>query len=88
MDQAIIMHIPREWLTGVPIEELTLQQIFRKGLQQFRVERALDLYRDGVGSLGYLAQQLDLSKWELAREARRRGLEPAFSEETVQEELA
>jgi predicted HTH domain antitoxin len=88
MEQAIIMHIPREWLTGVPIEELTLQHIFRMGLQQFRVERALDLYRDGVGSLGYLARQLELPKWELAREARRRGLEPDFSEETVQEELA
>ncbi len=88
MEPAIIMHIPRDWLTGVPVEELTLQQIFRKGLYQFQVERALELYRDGVGSLGYIATRLGLSKWELAQEARRRGIDPTFSEETVREELA
>ena len=82
------MRIPRDWLTGVPVEELVLQQIFRKGLYQYRVDRALELYRDGVGSLGYIAEQLGLSKRDLAQEARRRGIEPVFSEETVQEELA
>jgi predicted HTH domain antitoxin len=88
MEQALTMRIPRDWLTGVPQEELTLQQIFRKGLYQYQVERALELYRDGVGSLGYIAARLGLSKRDLAQEARRRGIEPAFSEETVQEELA
>jgi hypothetical protein len=88
MEPAITMHIPRDWLTGVPTEELTLQQIFRKGLHLYQIERALELYRDGVGSLGYIATQLGLSKQDLAQEARRRGIEPNFSEETVQEELA
>jgi hypothetical protein len=45
-------------------------------------------YRDGVGSLGYIAEQLGLSKRDLIREARMRGIEPDFSEETGQEELA
>ena len=88
MEGTIEMQIPRGWLEGVPEEPMTLQQIFRLGLYQYKVERALALYRDGVGSLGYIAEQLGLSKRDLIREARTRGVEPAWSEQTVQEELA
>jgi len=88
MEQTVVMQIPRQWLEGIPEEQTTLQQIFRLGLYQYKVERALALYRDGVGSLGYIAEQLGLSKRDLIREARMRGIEPDFSEETVQEELA
>jgi predicted HTH domain antitoxin len=88
MEQTIVMQIPREWLEGISEEQTTLQQIFRLGLYQYKVERALALYRDGVGSLGYIAEQLGLSKRDLIREARMRGIEPDFSEKTVQEELA
>jgi predicted HTH domain antitoxin len=88
MEQTVTMQIPRHWLEGVPDEPTTLQQIFRLGLYQYKVERALALYHDGVGSLGYIAEQLDLPKRDLIREARTRGIEPDFSEETVREELA
>jgi len=88
MEQTIAMQVPRSWLEGIPEEPLTLQQIFRLGLHQYQVERGLQLYRDGVGSLGYIAEQLGLSKRDLIREARLRGIEPAFTEQTVQEELA
>ena len=88
MGKTIEMHIPDQWLEGVPDEPLTLQQIFRLGLYQYKVERALTLYRDGVGSLGYIAERLGLSKRDLIREARVHGIEPAFSERTIQEELA
>jgi len=88
MEQTIVMQVPRQWLEGISEEQTTLQQIFRLGLYQYKVERALALYRDGVGSLGYIAEQLGLSKRDLIREARMRGIEPDFSEETVQEELA
>ncbi len=88
MEQTIAMQIPQPWLEGIPQEPLTLQQIFRLGLYQYKVERGLKLYRDGVGSLGYIAEQLSLAKRDLIREARLRGIEPDFSEQTVQEELA
>jgi len=88
MEQTIVIQIPRQWLKGIPEEQVTLQQIFRLGLYQYKVERALSLYQAGVGSLGYIAEQLGLSKRDLIREARMRGIEPDFSEETVQEELA
>ncbi len=86
MEKTVVMQIPRHWLEGVPEEPVTLQQIFRLGLYQYKVERALALYRDGVGSLGYVAEQLGLSKRDLIREARARGADPDYSEETVQEE--
>lgn len=88
MEQVVAMQIPRHWLEGVSDEQATLQQIFRLGLHQYKVERALALYRAGVVSLGYIAEQLGLSKRDLIREARMRGIEPDFSEETVREELA
>ncbi len=88
MDQMVAMEIPRAWLGGIADEPLTLQEIFRKGLYQYKVERAMRLYREGVGSLGYLAEQLDIPKRELIQEMRQRGLDPTFSEESVQEDLA
>ena len=87
MHSQIAIHIPTDWLTGVPEEELTLKQIFRLGLQQYKVARALQLYRDGVGSLGYIAEQLGLDKQTLIQEARLQHIDPEFSEETIQEEL-
>lgn len=88
MNQTVQMEIPRQWLAGVPDEPMALQQIFRLGLHQYRIERALALYRDGVGSLGYIAEQMKLSKRDLIREARLRGIEPDFSEDSVAEDLA
>ena len=87
MEQTIAIQIPRQWLKDVPDKEATLQQIFKLGLDQYKVERALALYRDGAGSLGYVAEQLGLPKEKLIQEARLRGIEPDFSEETVREEL-
>jgi hypothetical protein len=87
MEQTVEMQVPRSWLEGVPQEPPMLQQIFRMGLYQHKVERALKLYHDEVGSLGYIAEQLGLSKRDIIREARIRGIEPDFTEQTVQEEL-
>lgn len=87
MKQAVAIQIPSDWLEGIPSEPSTLQHIFRMGLYYYKVERALAMYKDGVGSLGYIAEQLGLSKRDLIREARLRGIEPDMSEETVREEL-
>lgn len=87
MEQTIAVSIPRQWLDNVPEKEITWQQIFKLGLDQYKIEHALSMYQDDIGSLGYIAEQLGLSKRELIQEARRRGIEPNFSEETVLEEL-
>jgi hypothetical protein len=57
------------------------------GAYQYKVQRALDMYRTGAGSLGYCAERVGLSKRDLIREARARGIEPPFTEQTLREEL-
>ncbi|MGC9349021.1 MAG: hypothetical protein ACP5JG_12830 [Anaerolineae bacterium] len=86
MEQSIVIQVPEEWLENIPKESLTLREIFRLGLTQYQVQRALALYRDDAGSLGYLAEQMGIPKPELIEAARRQGIEPDFSEETVREE--
>lgn len=74
-------------MEGLPREELALQQIFRLGVARYKVERAIQLYRDGVGSLGYIAEKMGLDKQSLIREARLHDLSPDFSEQTIREDL-
>lgn len=88
MGENIMVEIPKDWLEGLPEEELTIKQILRLGIHQYKVERALQLYHSGVGSLGYVAEHVGLDKQDLIREARTHNIEPEFSEQTIQEELA
>jgi len=88
MEQDLTVKIPRDCIKGLPDEELTLKQIMRLGIHQYRVERALQLIRDGVGSLGYVAEQTGLDKQDLVKAARQRGMAPDFTLRTVEEELS
>jgi hypothetical protein len=88
MEQDITVKIPRGWIKGLPEEELTLKQIIRLGIHQYKMERAIQLYRDGVGSIGYVAEQIGLNKQKLIQEARRHKIDPEFSEQTIKEELS
>jgi hypothetical protein len=88
MEQSVVIKVPEEWLKDIPEESLTLRQIFKLGLTQYRIERALSLYRTGAGSLGYLAEHVGVPKRDLIEAARQQGMEPSFSEETVSEESA
>lgn len=88
MEQDLTVKIPRTWIKGLPDEELILKQIVRLGIYQYRLERAIQLYRDGVGSLGYVAEQMGLNKQDFIREARRHNIDPEFSDQTIQEELS
>jgi hypothetical protein len=47
MEQDLTVKIPRTWIKGLPDEELILKQIVRLGIYQCRLERAIQLYRDG-----------------------------------------
>ena len=64
-----------------------VQEIIQLGTYQLKVRRALEMYQAGAGTLGYVAEQAGLSKRDLIREARARGIEPPFNEQTVHEEL-
>ena len=88
MEKMVSVKIPKDWLQGLEWNQpAVLQEIVRLGVYQLRVRRALETYRTGAGSLGYVAEKAGLSKRDLVREARARGIEPPFDEQTVREEL-
>ena len=87
-EEAITIKIPQQWLAGIQSPTSLLEEIVRLGVQQLKLRRALDLYRSGAGSLGYVAEQTGLSKRDLICEARARGIVPLTDEQMIAEELA
>jgi predicted HTH domain antitoxin len=89
MEQVITLEIPARWVQDLDLgQAAVMQDIIQLGVYQFKVRRALEMYQAGIGSLGYVAEKVGLSKRDLIREARARGIEPVFDEQTVREELA
>ena len=82
MEKVVTIEVPEQWVEGLELDqEAVIQEIIQLGTYQLRVRRALDMYRAGAGSLGYVAERAGLSKRDLIREARVRGIEPSFDEE-------
>jgi predicted HTH domain antitoxin len=89
MSKTIQLEIPEAWLQGLdPNQATTLHEVIRLGIYQLKILEALDIYKAGHRSIGYAAEKMGISKQDLVREARSRGIEPPFDEEIVQEELA
>lgn len=57
-----------------------------QAIYKYKIKRALQLYKEGIGSLGFIADKLRVPKRDLIREFRQRRMEPAFSESTIYEE--
>lgn len=88
MEKVVTVEVPEQWLQGLDWDEsAVIQEIIYLGTYQFKVRRALEMYRAGIGSLGYAAESVGLAKRDLVREARARGIVPPLDEETVREEL-
>ena len=88
MEKAVEVEIPAAWLENLEWDqESVMQELVRLGIYQFKVRRALETYQAGAGSLGYVAETVGLLKRDLVCEARARGIEPSFDEQTVREEL-
>lgn len=68
-------------------DENVIRNIFELGLTQLKIDQVLRLYRQGGISIGYAAQLAGIPKQEMFRQARVRGIEPSFSEQTLREEL-
>ena len=87
-DQVFTLTIPAalarelEWAN----QELLLE-VLERGLREWKIERALERYGRGDVSFGAAANLAGVSQTELARHAYARGMEPAFSTETLAEEL-
>ncbi len=87
MSQLVTIQVPHDWIDGLPQEELALKEIFRMGIYEYKVKRAIKLYKKGIGSLGYIAEKIGILKQDLIREFRLRNIEPEFSKLTFKEDL-
>ncbi len=87
MSQLLTIQVPQDWMEGVPEEDLILKEIFRMGIREYKVKRAIRLYKEGIGSLGYIAEKIGVLKQDLIHEFRLRNIEPDFSEAAIKEEL-
>jgi predicted HTH domain antitoxin len=67
--------------------QVFLLDLLERGLQDYKIERALEQYRHGHLSFGAAAQQADVSEAKLAQMAYAKGIQPFFSSKTVAEEL-
>ena len=83
----IKVEIPEHWLAGLDWQPMMLEEIIQTGIQQIKIRKALKLYQTGACSLGYAAEKFQIPKRSLIIEARVRGIEPGFTEMSVQEEL-
>lgn len=79
--------VPEEWMQELD-DQTTLLEILGLGLEEYRIRRALALYQRGVGSLGYVAELVHISERVLMEEARRRGIQPHYSEHFADQDLA
>jgi predicted HTH domain antitoxin len=88
VEKLVTLEIPEQWFQGVDLDQTAvMQEIVQLGIYQFKIRRALNMYQAGAGSLGYVAEKAGISKRDLIREARARGIVPSFDEQTVREEL-
>ena len=62
-------------------------EILGLGLEEYRMQRAMNLYQQGVGSLGYVADLAGIPKRDLTEHARRRGDLPQYDERFVEQDL-
>ena len=80
------LRIPGEWMQDLR-DQATLLEVLGLGLETYHLRRALALYQKGVGSLGYVAELVGISKRVLMEEARRQGVlpryDPRFAEQDV-----
>jgi len=74
---AMQTQVPREWLPDLK-DQATFLEILGLGLEEYRMQRALSLYQQG---LGYVADLVGISKRELMEHARRRGVLPQYDDE-------
>ena len=80
----------------IPVENLDELNKYRDrwsellmlGLTQIKIQESLYLYKRGLASFGRASEIAGLSREEMMRQAHAYGIEPIWSQEMVEEELA
>jgi len=72
----ISIPLPEDLARQLPPEPEERQAVLELGLREWRIRRALDGYRQGVGSLAFAARKAGISLREMIPLAYAHGLEP------------
>ena len=81
------LEIPQGWAKDLE-DHAALLEVLSLGLEERRLQRALALYQQGVGSLGYVAELVGLPKRVLMEKARQRGVLPQHDAHFADQDLA
>lgn len=65
-----------------------IKRLLERGVEDWRVEYAVDRYRDGEVSLGRAAELADLSSWRFLDVLAERGVEVNYAEADLAADLA
>lgn len=84
----ITLEIPDELVEELERFGDRSREIFLLGLSQLKIQEALLLYERGVVSFARGAELADVSRDVFALQARARGLDPRWTEDTLDEEIA
>jgi predicted HTH domain antitoxin len=86
--EKLIFEIPEDISEKLQPYKDKFQELVLLGLQQLKIQESLLLYSRGLVSLGRAAELAGLSEMEMIRQARAAGVQPRWSDEMLQEELA
>ena len=86
--EKVVIEIPAELVQEFSLYRDRLREVILLGLLQLKVQEALLLYRRGLVSFGRAAELAGLSRQEMMRQARAFGVQPRWSEQMIEEELA
>ena len=87
-DEMIKLEIPEDMLKNVDIRDLSqLEEIFKIGIRQMKIEKALHSYKEGKISIAKAAELADIPLSEMMMQASARGLKPLYDRKMVEEEM-
>lgn len=80
--------LPEDLARQLPVEPKERQAVLELGLREWRIRRALEDYRQGVGSLAFAARQAGISLREMVPLAYAHGLQPKVDPPDLDEQLS
>ncbi len=86
--EKVMIEIPEDLVQEFRLYQDRLREVILLGVLQLKVQEALLMYRRGLVSLERASELAGVSSQEMIRQARALGIQPRWSEQMVQEELA
>lgn len=83
-DTELIEEVAREEKTD---KTTALKRLFGLGAKQYKLEKAINQYREGKISIGKAAENAEISLWEMMDELKERNIANPLGEEEFKEGL-